>query len=264
MRNLDSILNRIIEQKRPCYFVSPHFDDAIFSSSEAIEIVVGKVPVTVINVFTNISYPPYSISVKRYLAQCGVSDATKLYKERQEEDSKVFKDIGVPVKNLGFVDSQWRKKQDKPSILGKFVPEIDCIYPIYKLHIISGKISKYDSALIVSLGDMLRNLISEPNAVVFCPVGVGNHVDHLIVRNVCKEMFSNTIYWCDHPYSLDNTYTTNFTEGNGLEGYSLPVNANRKKRDILKYESQVGAIFGKRGPNIVDETYYVSPKLYEY
>ena len=107
--------------KSPCFFISPHLDDAVFSAGGLMIFLAKKNPVTVVNVFTEAGDLPYTLSAKKYLSVCEVDDARKLFEQRRNEDQKVLEKVGVKVVNLGFVDALWRKKEGVARF--KIIPE---------------------------------------------------------------------------------------------------------------------------------------------
>lgn len=202
---MEKIIEYITKNKIKCYFISPHLDDAIFSCGGLIHTLrKNKVATTVINVFSEKGDLRDTFSAKAFVKQCGYIDSSKLYADRLKEDRKVLDSLGVKVINLGFIDALWRKRNDKGirRMVGKIFPEFACLYPTYKWHITKGKINKNDDKLIKRLIKLLiKNLDS--GSILFFPVGIGDHVDHLIVRDAVKLLNDIKKYcWVDFPYSL--------------------------------------------------------------
>src|SRR5215210_1951516 len=110
MAEFSTILDQIIKEKRPCFFFSPHLDDAVLSCGDVLAYLSGKTPVTVATVFTNASEKPYSFSARRFLTKCGEKDAATLFSKRRREDEAVLKKIGVRYTHCGEIDGTWRKK----------------------------------------------------------------------------------------------------------------------------------------------------------
>ena len=232
-----ALLQSIIKNKKTVYFVSPHFDDAILSAGATLQYLAKHVPVVIINVFTQAGERPYTLSVKANLKQSGFADAKELYREREKEDKMVLGKVTKNITNLGFIDSLWRKK--KPSHpLENLLPEINYIYPTYRFHVAKGKIAKHDLLLIEEIKKKLRKIIKGENAVVFCPMAIGDHVDHVIVRKVCDELFANPIHWSDFPYNEKSTKDT--------DDYEMIVFAKdlKKKQKLIEgYKTQFSAMF---------------------
>jgi LmbE family N-acetylglucosaminyl deacetylase len=243
-----TIIDKIKEKKRTCYFISPHYDDAVLSAGALMTYLSKYTDVIVINVFTKAGEKPYTLSAKAYLEQCGYQDAQTLYANREKEDREVLGKIVKKSTDLGFVDALWRKKPHS-SLLGKFLPEFDHIYPTYRFQIQKGVIAKLDKITKTKLKESLTQLVQEDKKVIFCPAGIGNHVDHVLVRTVCQSLFPNAILWSDFPYNekdkatidLDNKHKiifSKFLKGKRelIEGYQTQFKAMFKKGLITKPE----------------------------
>lgn len=193
----------IIKNKTHCIFVSPHLDDAAFSAGGLLTSLSGKTKLTVINVFTTSGNHSDSLSAKAYLRQCGYQSANRLYKARRAEDKKALESLEIDTINLNEVDALWRCKTDSSHLFENLLPEINRVYPTYRFHITKGKIAKEDSELVKRISKEISQLLPKDNYFVFCPLGVGNHVDHIIVRKSCEQAVSTEklALWEDFPYS---------------------------------------------------------------
>lgn len=257
---MNKLINKIIAEKINLYFISPHLDDAMLSCGDLLSRLSGSVSITIVNVFTEAAFGPHTLSTKNFLKQCNCNDSFELFKKRREEDKKIWDEMGIKVINLGFIDAQWRKKdkldffQRKLSVL---IPEFSHIYPTYRWHIIKGGVSKLDNCLMDNIKKEILSIVNtKEKYLIFCPSAVGNHVDHLLVRNCCLEIFGNNlILWSDFPYNekggkdlLDN------------DGYQkLYFNFDKgKKWELMKlYKSQFEALINDGMRELVDERYYL-------
>lgn len=255
-----SLLKKIIKEKTRCFFVSPHFDDAALSAGSLISYLVDKVPVTVVNVFTEADSGPHTLSSKAFLSQCGYQDANELFSVRKKEDKDIFRKLGIEVINLGFTDALWRKKENKNLVvkgLGRLVPELNHIYPTYRFHAGTGKVSGYDLKLKAELTKKLRRLIVTKNRIIFCPVGIGKHVDHILVRNVCSNTFDDVIYWSDFNYSMEFSGKTKFIQRKKLKMAFFNQELKSKQKLIESYKNQMKAIFPHGKIPMVPDFYYL-------
>lgn len=236
-------MDNIINSNTNFIFISPHLDDAIFSCGGLIDILYKKGKnISIVNIFTKASKKPYTISIKKFLHSCGYSDADKLYKDRIKEDKAVAKLVNAKVLNLNFTDALWRRKDSNWPI-----PEFNYVYPIFRLSIARGLISRYDTSLIKEIENKLLNLINEnKKTVILCPSGIGNHTDHLITRNIVNKIFKNVIFWEDYPYSKTNTVDKHFLTNNNVEAKLFKFKATDKDRLVNAYKSQLNAIFGNK------------------
>ncbi len=247
------VIEMIKAQNIPCYFISPHFDDAILSAGALIVTLSKITSVTIVTAFTKSGTKPYSHSAKSYLKQCGYQSAIKLYRDRMKEDKKVLSLLNVQQKYLSLTDALWRKKSSTlPIFIKKLVPEITYVYPTYSLHVISGKISCNDIQTIRALRKKLSFI--QKDSIVFCPAGIGMHVDHVLVREVCRELFRNVIFWSDFPYNVSGGNRNILSRFQKIG--ECNDNKQMKRKLITGYTSQVDALFPS-GISLVREEFYV-------
>ena len=258
--NLNERINSIIKEKKPCYFVSPHLDDAVFSAGSLISYLAKHTEVFVVSVFSE-SGPQKTFSIKVFIKQCGFKDAKTLFEARREEDKAVIKNLGAKPIHLGFTDAPWRIKKvgAMRRFFAKTFPEINTIYPTHRWHIAKGKASAEDAEMINKIKDGLNNLILKNNTggyEVFIPSAIGNHVDHVITRDICKDMFPNAIFWADVPYTIDSSEAV----GNISLGKKEIWNGNTaEKENVLRgYKTQFKAMFGEKPVNLAQEIFYIN------
>ena len=263
MKKLDKIINDIRENKVKCYFISPHLDDAAFSAGGLISHLAPLTDVTVINIFTSHGKTKHSLSAKSFIKQSGykINNIDKFYKERMSEDKKVFKDIKVKVINLGIKDALWRKNPNLNMLqksLSKYINEFSYIYPTHKLHISKGKVNKADARTINKISKKLNMLINKNKPYyVFCPIGVGNHVDHAITRKIIKDNFKNIVYWEDFPYNKKFETSNIFVKENKLVPNIFNKNQKTRKQMCLSYFSQVKLVFPQSEVGLKQEKYFI-------
>ncbi len=263
-----SLIKKIVDEKIPCIFVSPHLDDAILSAGDLISYLSDKTTVEVANVFTEASPRPYTLSARAFLGQCGYTNAHKLFEDRIAEDKEVFAQIDIKPHYLGFVDATWRKIKNGPWLMrwiGKYIAEFNQIYPIYRLHIANGKISKLDDHTIADISQELNKIIKKyPEAYVFCPLGDHSHVDHKVVRKACEKTFHNNIvYWSDFPYNIRHTDMADFSSeiivnNLPLSKFTWQKEIETKEKLIRGYKSQFLPLFPDNKIPQVDEVYYAA------
>ena len=180
--------------KKPSYlFVSPHLDDAVLSCGGWISYLADKAEVTVASVFTNAHNSPSSLSIRRFLKECGYNDSEKLFADRRMEDKLANNLMGVKTIHLGFLDGLYRLKPQTIPILSDILPDSRFVYPIFSWQLKRGKVSNHDKQLIDEVGRRVKNLIG-PRTIIFAPAAVGYHLDHQIVRMACEQKFPETIF----------------------------------------------------------------------
>lgn len=243
----------VIKNNTNFVFVSPHLDDAIFSAGGLIDkINKRRKKITILNTFTKASKPPYTISIKKFLKSCGYVSADDLFKARIKEDLVAARMVKAKVINLGFTDALWRQKGTR-----WILPELNYVYPIFRLSIAKGHISKHDNIVIKKLEKKIKQSISQrKGTVIFAPLAIGNHTDHLIVRNIISKSFKDVIYWEDYPYVKTGKADKNFIKIKGLKKVSVFVNRNIKNNLVNTYKSQVKAIFGVEKETVRNQEHY--------
>jgi LmbE family N-acetylglucosaminyl deacetylase len=260
-------LETIADQKIPCYFLSPHLDDAALSAGGLLTFLANKTELTVITFFTQSQDGPESLSVKSFLKQCGYTDTTTLYNDRRAEDKKTFSQFNIPTQHMNYVDALWRTIAN-PSPLrkaaGTILAEFLYVYPVYRIHIISGNVSHHDQNLVQSIRKDLQKLTANKQKFLFfAPIGIGKNVDHILIRNVAQTYFpAQTLYWTDFPYCLRSTPDENFITTNHLKKTTWNKNLEEKTQLIQGYPSQVDALFPTKPiPKIEEIYYYPNEKL---
>lgn len=244
----DSVIQSIIAKKKTCYFISPHFDDAILSAGALMSYLSKYTNIVVINIFTKAGPMPYTLSARAFLSQVGYTNAKKLFVDREKEDAAVLQKVSNKIINLGYSDALWRKKSN--TWLGKIVPEVDHIYLTYRFHIIRGIISKKDHAMMEEIIKKLHEIITDKDAVVFAPIGVGSHIDHVITHAIASKLKQQRIYWSDFPYNEKQTVATE-----QFRSFSFGEQLSEKKPLIQGYTSQYKAMF-KDSLTLKPETFY--------
>lgn len=253
-------IDKIIKEKIPCFFISPHLDDAVFSAGGLLAELSKHTQIEVITVFTKSSSEgPFTLSVKAFLKQCGYTSTEKLFKDRELEDKNALGIIGKTPHHFVYVDALLRKIENPNyfrKLLGKIIPEFLYVYPTYRFHITKDRISNKDKVLLERLGRELKNLTSSyENFYIFCPLAIRSHIDHVVVRDVCLKNFDNVILWTDFPYSIRN-HTKDEEISVVGEPFIYDKNKEVKIKMIHAYKSQVKAIFSDGNIPLVKEVYY--------
>lgn len=258
---MEERIKEIIKKQQTCIFFSPHLDDAILSAGGLLSALAGKTRIVVINVFTEATDDPSTLSARKYLHTLGYHSAVKLYEDRRTEDQQAWKTLGITPTNLGFVEALWRRKTDIVSgLFSKLLPEFGYVYPVYRLHITSRKIAQADRKTMDTITVKLKKLVSqEKHPVLFAPLGTGNHIDHCVVREVCKNAFGKqVIYWSDFPYNIRE-----HTFGTAPEGYkkeTFDYDVKKKLKLINCYKTQIGGLFGNNDIPEHTEIFFISIK----
>jgi LmbE family N-acetylglucosaminyl deacetylase len=185
---------RVLHDGAPALFVSPHLDDAVLSCAALMRAMVAHAPVTVVTLFSAAAPGPHTRAARTFLRQCarglgGATEWSTLFRERCREDIAVLDGLGAHWVHLGHPDALFRRRRDPSGLLGragKLLPELDHRYPTFRFDIALGRVSRGDRELRETVTAEVADLAR--GSVVFAPLGVGRHVDHLLARAVGEHL----------------------------------------------------------------------------
>jgi LmbE family N-acetylglucosaminyl deacetylase len=259
-----SELERALTVGSTCLFVSPHLDDAVLSCGALLTALARPSRVTVVTVFTEAGPPPHTRAARSFLRRCGIDSAEQLYVERRREDSEVLGSLGVQPVNLGFVDALFRRKQGwapASSRVGRVLPELVHRYPTYRFDISKGRVSRGDQWVIQQAADRLLEIISRDTPeLVFCPLAVGRHVDHVIVRDIARRHLNEVIYYAEFPYLMTAGSEREFRQSRSLEPWVWGRMLEVKPDLIAAYQTQMKGLFPDGVVPLMPEVYYFAQR----
>lgn len=174
-------------------FISPHLDDVALSCGGYVRRIseAGKKVVVVTVMTADLPKGPVSWLARRNHLAWHLGDAP--FALRRGEDEAAVRALGATHRHLGLLDAMYRRDDaGRPLYISRTVG-----VPVH-LH----DRRHYEPAVRESLGQILRGRAGG-DAKVFCPLGAGEHVDHLIVREAVESLWdSNAIsYYEDYPYA---------------------------------------------------------------
>jgi LmbE family N-acetylglucosaminyl deacetylase len=204
---------------------SPHRDDAIFSLYVCLaRWHEASVRISVLNFFTQSAHAPCAIN--------GSAFPVSYARSREDRRALAMIDRRIAVKSLGLLDAPLRLGIDSMSVCSSEAFERDGGSSAGKLGILlDGRIGRRELFL--------------------APLGLGNHVDHLSVRNAALEDIkaSQLAFYEDLPYATWTSKDSLREQVAACEqkiGRSLqPVVVRgravilRKRRAVARYQSQI-------------------------
>jgi LmbE family N-acetylglucosaminyl deacetylase len=249
-----------------CLFLSPHLDDAVLSCGALIRALTARSAVTVATVCTAAAPPPHTLAARSFLRQCAAADAETLFAARRAEDRAVLDGLGVAHAHLGVADALFRGRQPRGPLrhllghpLGRWCPELTHRYPTYRFDIALGRVSRGDRRLVERLADEIDALRRRTGAgLVFAPIGVGRHVDHLITRAVGARFPGQVVYYADFPYNVTAVVDPRFVTRHRLSPWRWERGLADKAGLIRGYRTQADALFPDGRIPAVPETYYLA------
>ncbi len=160
------------------YILSPHIDDAAFGLGLTISKCADKqIPVTIINCFTVTKWTAVSVETKE------VNAVSRLRKNEDEAFYKAFNGK-INIINLDLLDAPLRNGyifQNQP-------------------------FQQNELELIEELKKLLQLHV---DGLLFCPLGIGNHIDHAICLEAVAQLYKNlnVLFYEDLPYACRITTT---------------------------------------------------------
>ncbi len=213
------IFNAEIFNNRKITYLSPHFDDMVLSNGGLIRKISGGFKeFTLVNVFTNSLWAPN---------RPDTFDIKEITDIRRREDASYCGSLGLRHINLGFDDSSVRGYDARSELLA---------------------IASEDKAYAQVKKQITDLLIDTELDFLFCPLAVGNHIDHKIIFETVKGIKPrNVFYYEDLPYASGSTeQSINSITGTILKSpkaYYVEIQTviNEKLSDIAIYNSQLEA-----------------------
>jgi LmbE family N-acetylglucosaminyl deacetylase len=249
-------LTSAIVQGMPLLVLSPHLDDAALSCGAMLIHACGRAPVTVATLFTEAPPPPYTLSARRYLRQVGAPDAQTLYGQRRNEDRAALEPLGITCLHLGLTEAQFRlrpRRRAHPR-WARLLPELAHLYPVYRLQIVSGRVAPDDAVTMRLVREHVIRLAGR--GLVLAPLGVGGHVDHVLVRTAAAYSGAPVVYYSDFPYNLRHRADPGFLQRHGLVEMSWSGHLRAKAALIGDYRTQAHALFPGGQIPLVPESFF--------
>jgi LmbE family N-acetylglucosaminyl deacetylase len=128
-------------------------------------------------------YSPFAQSLH---AQWGFADAEETIRKRRIEDTTAANILGATVLHFDFLDCIYRRDSNG-----------DWLYP----EGVFGTIRPEDADLPAQIASAITPRLQSTDILV-CQLGVGSHVDHVLVRQAAELLGRPLIYDIDMPYFL--------------------------------------------------------------
>lgn len=232
-------------------FLSPHLDDAVLSAAFLlVHLKKMTKDIRIITFFTQASSRPYSNFARFILMNSDYIDADEYYKDRCLEDRTVMQSIGARYAHTGLTDSPWRK-----TVWGTYIYDSgDDLF--------AGKAAWSDWFLKWSIRKLLRRLVNgnmDCKTLYFAPLGLGGHVDHIIIRDAAMNVCNSLLLWEDVPYNSNaesRSYFMTHHNDRFRQVLTLAGNKERKRMLISFYASQLKPLFPDGTIPLLPERYY--------
>lgn len=230
-------------------YLSPHLDDAILSCGGLIhEQVLSKIRVEIWTICAG--DPPegeLSDLAQRLHKEWGTgADAPS---NRRKEDISACQLLGARHRHLPFLDCIYRQ-----GIKGEW------IYPSDES--IQGDLSSEDNVTIRTLQVFLSSII-RPDDILVCPLAIGKHVDHQLVRAAIEGLGRTLLYYADLPYLFNHPDELNKAINSMTSELYLfsMLSLTSWQEAILSYASQITSLFRDTDSMRAAITEYFSKEL---
>ena len=262
-RSITAELDRALTVGSSCLFLSPHLDDAVLSCGALLAALSPRTAITVATVFTGADPAPHTRAARSFLRRSRATSADSLYADRRREDEQVLHPLGVDIAHLRFPDALFRRRAGRyvPAPVARRLPELVHRYPTYRFDIARGRVSRGDRPLIQQVVDVISAVVAERKpALVFAPLAIGRHVDHLIVRDIAARHLSPIVYYSDFPYVLTAAPETDFCRTHSLRPWTWNTQGSEKLKLISGYQTQVDGLFPDGVIPLIPEIYHFADR----
>jgi LmbE family N-acetylglucosaminyl deacetylase len=172
------------------YFLSPHLDDVALSCSGHVHQLVKRGgAVMIVSVCTGDTPVGVTLSeAARHVHGEWRLGENNPYAARRDEDHAACAALGATPVHLGFPDAVYRHDAHGA--------------PLYTRDFIGGLVREQDwRTFYFALAERLRAVVP-PQARVYCPLAIGGHVDHVLVRGAAELALPGRLsYYEDYPYA---------------------------------------------------------------
>lgn len=212
-------------------YVSPHLDDAVLSAGGLIfDQTRAGVPVEVWTICCGFpSTTDVSPFAQMLHFQWGFSSSEETVRLRRAEDERAVSAVGATAVHFDFLDCIYRSGSDREWLypLGVFVPPhpADVDLP-----------ARITSAIASRL---------QPDDVVVCQLGIGSHVDHVVVRKAVEGLGLSLYYIADIPYLLNHPEELE-PSARGMQARATRVSeagVSAWQEGVAAYVSQLSTLF---------------------
>jgi LmbE family N-acetylglucosaminyl deacetylase len=175
-----------IKAANRCVILSPHLDDAILSCGGLAAEVADTVNVEIWTFFSAAPFiGPYSSLARWFHDISGGYSSARLAWLRRREDRRACRVVGARPNHFHWHDAVYRKTKNGEPMYGG----------LRQSHW-----HAHDDRMVREISALMESRVSRSD-VLLTPLGVGKHVDHLILRAAVERLgHNNVLYYVDLPY----------------------------------------------------------------
>ena len=214
-------------------------DDAVLSAgSYILTLIKEKKSVCILTLCTQFGTRPISWDAQKYVMKSGFLRLRSFERARHAEDIHAMDTLHIPYTHLDFIDGGFRKNTDNTFL-----------YPTHT-HLFSGTIARKDMHLIQTVQNTLSPIIKHSD-ILYAPLGIGDHADHIIINRIAQTLSNKTYYWLDQPYAWGEGVTSKYGY---KEVFRIP-HQKKKEKILAVYKSQIQLLYPNGIPPI-DEVFF--------
>jgi LmbE family N-acetylglucosaminyl deacetylase len=193
-------------------YLSPHLDDVALSCGGLVweQAQLGEG----VSIWTICAGEPPAVGLSPFARQ--LHERWKLDQnapaERRMEDFRSCQRLGASPHYISIPDCIYRRDPSTGDFL--YTSEAS----------LNGQLHPADLRIIQTLQTEIRHSI-DADAVLVCPLGLGNHVDHQLTRRVAEGMAQDIWYYADFPYVLKDKSPLDQMERDGWIKQLFPISA---------------------------------------
>ena len=202
-------------------FISPHLDDVVLSCGGYVyRLVQSGHRVIVLTLVTGDAPENAPVTFETWRHKVVWDLGALPFEGRRQEDIDSVKVLGAEFAHLGLLDGIYRC-----DVSGT---------PYYPRNTVGVPVNPIDKdEFLHTVEDALREYlveVGENQLQVYCPLALGEHVDHVIIRDVVEGIWGveRTIYYEDYPYAqkLSRNRLEDFVNRDGAKWDSFVINLN--------------------------------------
>ncbi|WKZ35893.1 MAG: PIG-L family deacetylase [Anaerolineales bacterium] len=211
-------------------YISPHLDDAVLSAGGLIyeQTRAGDQ----VEIWTLLCGSPTDQELSSFAQvlhySWGISDTAELIRARRAEDSQACKLVGATPVHFDFLDCIYRRGKNGEWLYGDIyaaVHEDEADFPARIAEAVSTRL--------------------QPTDQLACQLGLGSHVDHVLVRRAVDLLQRPTLYYADIPYFFKSPETLGLhTAGMKENAYAVgEAGLWSWQEAVAAYTSQIESLF---------------------
>jgi LmbE family N-acetylglucosaminyl deacetylase len=193
-------------------YLSPHLDDVALSCGGLLwELAQQGEPVSIWTVCAG-DPPPGEVSPFARQLHTRWDAGQNAPAQRRIEDGRSCQLLGAAPRYFSIPDCIYRRHPQTHAFM--YASEAS----------LNGALDTGDAQVICILQEQIRQFLPA-QAILVCPLALGNHVDHQLTRQAAEGLNCNLWYYADYPYVLRNEALVEQMEQCGWERHIFPISS---------------------------------------